>query len=225
MTTQSNRTIGLCNLGGILLLLSMASPSNAVEPWKRFEPNKPDWVEAGSSPRAKFFIDQNEMQMDGAVVWAFEQAVYTPGVKFLNPDSDPKHSGPIRRAVFLLEFLCEHNTYREVNTTYWYENGETWDSGYPNLLAHGQIDIDNPIFQYMATFACAKRKSVASAAASTTTPGTPARAAAVGGSIADGSAGEKTVRAFYLALGQGDGATANSLLTRVDTRTVDGAAK
>ena len=181
MPTRSNRVIGLCNVGGVLLLLGMASPSNADEPWKRFEPKNPDWVEAGHSPRAKFFIDQNEMQIEGAVVWAFEQAVYTPGVKFLNPDSDPKHSGPIRKAIFLLEFLCERNTYREVNTTYWYENGGTWDSGYPNLLAHGQIDIDNPIFQYMANLACAKRKSVVSQPASTTTPGTPARAAAVSG--------------------------------------------
>jgi hypothetical protein len=157
-------------LSGVVFLLSAASHVNAAEPWMRFEPNQPDWVAAGTTPRAKFFIDQNELHIDGAVVWAFEQAVYTPGVKFFDPDKilrDSKYSGPIKKAVFLLEFLCERNTFREVNTSYWYENGETWNSGYPNLMAHGQIDIDNPIFQHMADFACAKRKG---AAASTTAP-------------------------------------------------------
>ncbi len=202
-------------MGAVLFILSMAGSANADEPWKRFEPNRPDWVEAGSSPRAKFFIDRSEIQIDGAVAWAFEQAVYTPGVKYLNPDSDPKHAGPITRAVFLLEFLCNHNTYREVNTTYWYENGATWDSGYPNLLAHGQIDIDNPIFQYMANFACdAKRKPAASAPASTTTPETSTRATTtVGGRVPELDAGGAIVRAFYLALSRGDGASANSLIS------------
>jgi hypothetical protein len=226
MPTKSNCTTGFRNLGGILLLLSMAIQANALEPWKCFEPNRPDWVEAGSSPRAKFFIDQNEMQIDGAVVWAFEQAVYAPGVKFFNPDkvaADPKYSGSIKRAVFLLEFLCEHNTYREVNTTYWYENGEHWDSGYPNLLAHGQIDIDNPIFQYMANFACAKRKAAATAVPTIAATASPERLSAampaelvsrgtLPNAAQPSAAGANTVQNFYSALGRGDGVTANSLM-------------
>src|SRR3984957_13613445 len=42
MPTKSNCTTGFRNLGGILLLLSMAIQANALEPWKCFEPNRPD---------------------------------------------------------------------------------------------------------------------------------------------------------------------------------------